>query len=35
MGLDESLLQPIKSIYDFANQPIKVKGLVTLQITLD
>ena len=29
-GLDESLLSLARSIYDFANQPIKVKRLITL-----
>ena len=34
INLDESLLRPIGSIYGFTNQPIKVKGLVNLLITL-
>ena len=35
MGLDESLLRPVEPIYDFSNQPIKVKGSITLLVTLD
>ena len=34
MNLDKSLLRLARSIYDFANQPIKVKGLINLPITL-
>ena len=34
MNLDESLLRPAGLIYDFANQPIKAKGLINLSITL-
>ena len=34
MNLDESLLRPIGPIYSFANQPIRVKGIITLPITL-
>ena len=34
MRPDESFLRPIGSIYGFANQPIKVKGLITLPVTL-
>ena len=34
IGLDESLLMPIGPIYGFVNQPIKVKGLITLLVTL-
>ena len=33
-NLDESLLRPVGTIYGFANQPIKVKGLINLPITL-
>ena len=35
MGLDESLLRLVGPIYGFANQPIKVKGLITLIVTLN
>ena len=34
MNFDESLLRPIELIYDFVNQPIKVKGFINLLITL-
>ena len=34
MGLDESLLRPTGPVYGFANQPIGVKGLITLPVTL-
>ena len=34
MNLDESLSRPTRPIYDFANQPIRVKGLINLSITL-
>ena len=34
MNLDESLLKPTGPIYDFTNQPIKVKALINLPITL-
>ena len=34
MNLDESLLRPAGSIYDFANQSIKVKGLINLPINV-
>ena len=34
MGLDESLLRSTGPIYGFANQPINVKGLITLPIIL-
>ena len=33
MELDESLLRLVKPIYGFANQPINVKGLITLLVT--
>ena len=34
MGLDKSLLKPATPIYEFANQPIKAKGLITLSVKL-
>ena len=34
MGLNESLLRPTWPIYGFTNQSIKVKGLITLSVTL-
>ena len=34
MGLDESLLRPTGLIYGFANQLIKMKGLITLSVIL-
>ena len=35
MGLDESQLRPVGSIYGFFNQPIRAKGVITLPITID
>ena len=34
MNLDESLLMPTRPIYDFANQPIRAKGIIMLQSCL-
>ena len=34
MNLDESLLRPTSPIYDFVNQPIRAKDVITLPITL-
>ena len=34
MGLEESQLKPSGPIYDFANQPIWPKGIITLPITI-
>ena len=34
MGLDESLFRSTGPIYGFANQPINVKGLITLPVIL-
>ena len=32
-GLDESELRPIRLIYDFSNQTIRAKGIITLSVT--
>ena len=34
MRLDDSILRPTGPIYGFANQSIKVKGLITVHVTL-
>ena len=34
IGLDKNILKPKGLTYDFVNQPIKVKGLITFPITL-
>ena len=34
IGLDENQLRPTEPIYEFANQPIREKGVITLQVTL-
>ena len=34
MGLDESQLRPIGQIYDFVNQTIRAKGIITFPVTL-
>ena len=35
ISLDENQLKPTRSIYGFANQPIRAKGIITLSVTLD
>ena len=35
MSLDKSLFKPTGLIYDFINQPIRVKRLITLLVVLD
>ena len=35
MGLDDTLLRPTGPIYGFTNQLIKVKGVITLFVTLN
>ena len=34
MNLDEILLRPVGLIFDFANQPIRAKGIIMLHIVL-
>ena len=33
MNLNESLLKPTGPIYDFMNQPIRAKGIITFPLT--
>ena len=34
MGLEESQLRPSEPIYGFANQPIRLKGIITLPVII-
>ena len=34
MGFAESIMRPTRPVYGFSNQPFKVKGLITLLVTL-
>ena len=35
MGLDENQFRPIGLIYEFTNQLIRAKGIISLLVTLD